>query len=120
MRIMALFSFVLVCSLLASAANCDCTIFPWKKECDKQCGIARGKVKAVEDDKLILDVQKPNGGTKEETFIWNDQSSSSPSSVNKADVTKDSHVTITCQKENNGTKVVKSAGATTSGATAHD
>ncbi len=119
MRITALFSFVLAASLLASAANCDCTIFPWKKECDKQCGIAMGKVKAIENDKLILDVQKPNGGTEEETFIWKNQTSNA--SATKSDLRKDSHVTITYQKEDNGTKVVKSAGATTTtGATAHD
>jgi len=111
MRITGLLSFVLATSLLAAAANCDCTIFPWKKECDKECGIASGKVKAITDDKLVLNVQKQNGGTQEETFVLNDKSLSPTASMTRSDLTKNSHITITYQKQDDGTKVVKAAGA---------
>ena len=36
--------------------ECDCTVFPWSRECDKECGLVTGLVKSVEHGKLTLSI----------------------------------------------------------------
>jgi hypothetical protein len=36
--------------------KCDCTVFPWARECDKECGLVTGLVKSIEHGKLTISV----------------------------------------------------------------
>ncbi len=114
MRIAALCILVLCGGLSAMAGDdqCDCTIFPWKPQCNKQCGIAFGTVQFTQHGTLSLSVPIANGtGTNTETFNLNEWSSLAPNSSRKTlKLEPGSDVTILYQKQPSGERVVKSTG----------
>ena len=42
--------------------NCDCVHWPWSQACSKCCGIAKGKIDSIKDNRLFI----RRGGTTDE------------------------------------------------------
>jgi|ERR1019366_917942 hypothetical protein len=108
------------CVNVIAAETCDCTIFPWSKQCDKQCGIASGKITSIRNGKLLLNVPLANGqGTATETFALTENSMSSVNSMQRAELAPDVNVTILFQKNADGAKTIKSIGRASLGSQYH-